>query len=140
MADANAIMYVSKGPAYLQREKNEEIYQLTKKTTGDLKRVNCILVLFHSLLKVYHSYTKSDIHLLHMIIIKEVCRYLVCIKFDIYQRHSLVNPAIVPCNTIDGFRNIFKYKIQVKLFFVGGGKETMPEGDNIWMVEHLHNL
>jgi len=49
---------------------------------------------------------------------KEAITYLVGIKLYIYQRHSLVNPAVAPCDAIHGFRNIFKDKIQVNFFLV----------------------
>lgn len=61
MTDANAIMYVGKGPAYLQRKEQRNLSTDKKKMTGDLNCVNFILLLFPFLLKVYHPYIKSGI-------------------------------------------------------------------------------
>lgn len=49
---------------------------------------------------------------------RQVIAYLIGIQFNIYQGHSLVYPVIVPCNTVNSIGDKFKYKIQVKFFFI----------------------
>lgn len=64
--------------------------------------------------------------------------YLICIKLHINERHPLVCIAVMLQNPVHGLRDIFHYQIQKKLIFTCSRKETMFQGNHIWVIHQTH--
>lgn len=72
--------------------------------------------------------------------IQDIIIYLICIKFDIYERHPLVSIAIMLQDLVHSLRNIFHYQIQKKFISACCGKEAVLQGDHIWVIHQAQQL
>jgi len=61
--------------------------------------------------------------------------YLISVKFDVNERHSLVKFVVVFDDAVHSFRNVFQNQVEIKLIFFGCREETMFQRHNIWMVK-----
>lgn len=67
-------------------------------------------------------------------------KYLVSIQLHIYQWYPLVHLIIMFDDTVNSFRDIFKYQIEIKFILFSCREEAVLQGHNIWMVEKAHGL
>lgn len=108
-----------------------------------MNSLHCLLAQNLQKLNTYQQILWLDITMTDTDATVDVCQRpadLVCIKFNIHQRHPLVHAIVVLGNSVHCLRNVFQNQIQVKLILVGCRKETMLERNNVGVVQQAHDL
>lgn len=86
--------------------------------------------------KLFSFHKQKNVHFP----ITRTLSYLVCVEFNIYQRHPLVQLVVVFDHTMNRFRNILKYQVKIKFILFSRWKEAMLQRNDIWVVKKTHGL
>lgn len=86
--------------------------------------------------KLFSFHKRKNVHFP----ITRTLSYLVCVEFNIYQRHPLVQLVVVFDHTMNRFRNILKYQVKIKFILFSCWKEAMLQRNDIRVVKKTHGL
>lgn len=93
--------------------------------------------------QAYQQVLRLDVSVTHTdaaVNVSEGAADLIRVQLHVHKGHSLIHAIVVLGNTIHSLGHVLQNQVQIKLIFIGSGKEAVLQSYNVGVVQQAHDL